>query len=174
MTTFAILGTGESFSQELADFVRGKCGAIAVSDNYKLAPWADGLVSSDGLWWKCNPQALQFAGRKFCSVAIGHKSVEVLKPDGPYSPASNSGLRGMVVAEKIFGATRLLLLGFDMRGSHYFGPHPEPLNNTSPERFKVHMGQFRRWNGCQVLNCTKGSALQCFPFMDIREALLLP
>lgn len=49
---FAVLASGESMNQALADSVRGKCKVIAVSDTWRLAPWADALVSSDAGWWR--------------------------------------------------------------------------------------------------------------------------
>lgn len=58
-----ILATGPSMSQAVADSARGFGTVIAVSDAYRLAPWADCLVSADTAWWKHhNPD---FAGPKF-------------------------------------------------------------------------------------------------------------
>lgn len=155
-------------SQELADVVRGKCSAVAVSDGYKLAPWADAMVSNDAAWWTAHPEALEFAGRKFCTAHV--QGTERLRTSAPFMYGVNSGLQGMRVAE-LLGATLIALLGFDMRGSHYFGPHPAPLRNTSPDRFRIHIRQFDHWRGCRVVNCTPGSALTRFPFADINEIL---
>jgi hypothetical protein len=165
MTTFVVLGSGPSMSQELADYVRGKCHAVAVSDCYRLAPWADALVSNDRVWWATHPQALDFAGRKFCGGVF--KGTAKLPAEIGFPSDCNSGLQGMRVAAML-GATRILLLGFDMKGSHYFGAHPAPLKNTTRARFKVHLRQFRRWRGSQaVINCTPGSALTQFPFSTV-------
>lgn len=169
MTTFAVLATGPSMSQALADYVRDKCRVMAVSNAYKLAPWADALVSNDSAWWREHKDAIQFAGRKFCGNS-GYQHLERLKADGDFGGGTNSGLQAMRAAQ-LMGATRILLLGFDMHGAHYFGLHPAPLRNTTRSRFKVHIMQFRKWKGCPVINCTPGSALKQFPFMDIREAL---
>lgn len=155
-------------NQSLADYVRDKCKVVAVSDAYKLAPWADALVSNDGNWWNHHKDAMNFAGRKFCGTH--YKQLERLIPDGSFGGGTNSGLQGMRAAQ-IMGATKILLLGFDMRGTHYFGKHPEPLRNTTANRFKVHIHQFSKWKGCLAINCTPNSALTRFPFMDIREAL---
>jgi hypothetical protein len=168
MTTFAVLATGPSMSQALADYVRDKCRVIAVSDAYKLAPWADALVSNDSAWWREHKDAMQFAGRRFCGTA--YQQLERIKPDGNYPSGCNSGLQGMRAAG-LLGATRILLLGFDMHGTHFFGLHPAPLRNTTANRFMVHIAQFRKWKGCPVINCTPASALKQFPFMDIRQAL---
>lgn len=170
MSMWAVLATGPSMSQEIADFVCGKCSVVAVSDAYKLAPWADALVSHDRAWWREYPEAMNFAGRKFCATDL--HGTEIIK--GPYIGSDiNSGLEGMRVAQML-GASLIILLGFDMsakRGAHYFGKHPAPLSNTKPERFKKQIEQFMKWKGCEVLNCTHGSALKHFPFADLYEVL---
>lgn len=157
-------------NQETADFIRGKCRAVAVSDAYKIAPWAEALVSNDAKWWSCNLDALKFAGRRFAYEQV--QGVEHLRATHDFRYGINSGLQGIRVAE-LLGATRILLLGFDMHGTHYFGPHTAPeLKNTDGNRFAIHLRQFLKWKGCQVVNCTPGSALTQFPMGDIREVLL--
>ena len=70
MTRWAILGTGPSMSQAVADEARSTVLHVAaVSNAYLLAPWADVLVSSDKQWWLAHPAAYEFAGRKFSVFA---------------------------------------------------------------------------------------------------------
>lgn len=171
---FAVLATGPSMSQAVADSVRHlRC--VAVSNAYQLAPWAEAMVSVDIAWWKHHPEALAFPGRKFCVGQV--EGTEQYKIPG----GSNSGLYGLHVAHML-GATRILLLGFDMHGTHYFGPHPKKrvenaghyeLKNTPPHRFEVFKRQFAYWKRCEVINCTPGSALDCYPKMDLADALRL-
>lgn len=168
MTTFAVLATGESMSQALADYVRGKCSVVAVSDAYKLAPWADALVSNDTSWWRVHHDALNFRGRKFCGAR--YTGTERIPAVAPFLVGINSGLQGMRVAQML-GATRILLLGFDMHGTHFFGSHPSPLSNTTAAKFRGHIRQFANWSGCEVINCTPGSALKRFPFSTIEVEL---
>lgn len=174
MNVFVILATGPSLSQDDVDYVRGKAHVIAVSDAYTIAPWADCLVSNDHKWWVCHPRALQFAGRKFCYEQV--QGVEQIKGRHNFRYGLNSGLRACQVAYDVFGATRILLLGFDLHsrnGAHFFGPHAHPkLKNSTPERQAIHVKQFQHWDGCQITNCTPGSALTQFPIVDIREVLL--
>lgn len=156
-------------SKEIADYVHGKCSAVAVNDAFRLAPWAEALVGNDRAWWSLYPEALKFAGRKFAGTQVQH--VERLPPTMEFPAGTNSGLQGMRVA-RMLGAKRILLLGFDMRGTHYFGKHPPQLKNTTPDRFAKFLEQFALWHGgCEVINCTAGSALKRFPFMDLCEAL---
>lgn len=168
MTTFAVLATGPSMSQEVARRVMNRCSVIAVSDAFRLAPWADALASQDKAWWKHNPDAMDFAGRKFCGVP----DVQGVERFEGIPSSSNSGLLGLHVALKL-GATRILLLGYDMHGAHYFGPHAAPLKNTTPQRFSVFQAQFRRFQprGVKILNCTPGSQLQAYPMADLEASL---
>ncbi len=99
------------------------------------------------------------------------KGTEKFDQVNEFPAGSNSGYQGMRAA-RLLGAKRILLLGFDMRGAHFFGKHPAPLRNTTPQRFRIHVAQFKRWRGgCEVLNCTAGSALTQFPFADLRSVL---
>jgi hypothetical protein len=164
--TFAVLATGPSITQEIADYAR-KFRAVAVSDAYRLAPWADAVVSHDPRWWAHHVDALRFEGRKFC--ASFHPGTETIPRNTRFAPDCNSGLDAMRVAHEVFGASRLLLIGFDMHGSHFFGSHPTGLQNTPSHRFASHIRQFQAWNGCAVVNCTPGSALTQFPFIPIEE-----
>jgi len=88
----------------------------------------------------------------------------------------NSGFQAMNLAVKQ-GATRLLLLGFDFRGAHWFGQHPAGLGNPSDSTMQ-------RWVACmetaakqlsdrgvEVVNCSRDSALTCFPRRNIRACL---
>lgn len=170
---FVVLATGPSLTADQVEHVRqahveGRCKAVAVSNAYQLAPWADALVSNDRNWWNVHPDAVNFAGKKFAGVAM-HR-IQELPASGGYVSGTNSGLQGMRVAQML-GATKILLLGFDMHGDHYFGKHPHPLRNTAPARFLSFIKQFDGWRGCAVVNCTPGSALQRFPMSTIEQEL---
>lgn len=161
-----ILATGPSLRSEEVGTVRGRCSVIAVSNAYVLAPWANALVSNDRKWWEHNPSAFDFVGRKFCSHEL--RGVEQFREHVPLG--RNSGLMAMCVARKL-GAKKLVLLGFDLRGEHFFGRHPEPLKNTTENIFKTHIRQFDGFSGCDVVNCTPGSALQRFRFSTLEKEL---
>jgi hypothetical protein len=168
MTTFAVLGSGPSMCQEIADSVRGRCRVVAVSDTFRLAPWADALVSHDRNWWLTYPEADRFQGRKFCGWEC--RGTELLSFDVRLGTALNSGLQGMRVAAML-GATKILLLGFDMHGSHFFGEHPKALASTTPKRMTEHIKQFDKWYGPEVVNCTPYSALTRFRSSSVDREL---
>lgn len=169
--TFAILCTGPSMSQAVADSVR-HLRVIAVNSSYTLAPWAEALAANDSRWWTQNPAALKFAGRKFS--AAQQWGLERINPDGLIGTNSCSGVLALELAKRL-GAKRILLLGADFHGSHFFGKYEGRLNNTTPERREVHRKQFRCWRDANVrvsvLNCTPGSALDVFAKVPLAEAL---
>jgi hypothetical protein len=167
---FAILCTGPSMSQAVADAVR-HLPVVAVNGAYELAPWADALAANDTSWWAKNPQAKDFPGRKFSANRI--KGVERI--ESPYvGTPSASGVLALEAA-KVMGATTVLLLGVDFHGSHYFGDYTNGLRNTTDERRLIHAKQFAKWgkaNKCvAVLNVTPGSRLECFPKARLEDVL---
>lgn len=169
---FAVLATGPSMSQQLADSLRGRCKVVAVSDAYRLAPWADALVSTDYAWWRVHSRALLFPGRKF-GVIPSFRTLEGVE-SLPVETGTNSGLLGIMAAVKL-GATRVLLCGFDMHspGKHFFGKHPEPLRSTPPARMEVFKKQFAAYRprGVEIINCTPGSALNCYPRAELENCI---
>lgn len=177
MKTAVILATGPSMSAQLANSVHRKGTiVIAVSDAYRLAPWADALVSQDLAWWNFHKEALDFAGRKFRGPDVrGTKlpGVEIVEPGGIVASGTNSALLATHVAVTFYEAEKVLLLGVHMSGGHFFGQHPAPLKNTTPARFEVMKNQFERYKprGVKIFNCTPGSELKAYPFRDLCDAL---
>lgn len=165
-----LLGPGPSMNRDLAERVRGN-RVCAVSNAYELAPWADVLVANDIKWWKNHPQAHQFAGRKFTANQIS--GVERAKPN-TFGSLSNSGVLGLDVLRNL-GATRVVMLGFDMHGTHFFGPYTNGCTNTSDKRREVHKQQFAQWAkknpSVEVVNATEGTHLKCFPIVRLDEVL---
>lgn len=165
MGTWAILATGPSMSQALADSVRGRCRVVAVSDSWQLAPWADALASVDAKWWR--EKSPGFNGPKFTLGKF--PDIEQLTD---LAMGSNSGLLGIHVAVKL-GATKVLLLGFDLQGTHYFGPHTGNLKNSSPTRVAAFQQQFANYKPrhVEILNCNPNSKLKCYPMARLEEHL---
>lgn len=161
MIEIDLLGPGPSASAGLAEHLRGRRVGV-VSNAYELAPWAEFLAANDRQWWDKYPAARQFVGAKYSSHRIG--GVNLL---AGAATNWNSGVLALAVAVHL-GARLIRLHGFDMHGTHFFGPYANGLANTAPARREVHKRQFELWAQMHpqvvVLNCTAGSALQCFPF----------
>jgi len=186
--TTIILATGPSLSSAQLQRVHAahqqkRAAVTVVNDAFKLAPWADLLYAADAAWWRVNEQeALAFAGRKAsCDQQVPYRAVERLKQTGleGYDPApghvrtgGNGGYQALHLAISE-GAERVLLLGFDMKGSHFFGRHAPPLRNTDPATFERWIVRFAalKGRGAEIINCTPGSLLTCFPQQDLENAL---
>lgn len=162
MKTWAVLATGPSMTAAIAARAQGAMPVVAVSDAYELAPEARAVASTDSAWWAEHPVALHHPGRKFCAAPSFQPVAGVERL--PVTSHTNSGLLGVMVAIKL-GAKRVLLLGFDMHGEHYFGRHAAPLKNTTEMRFAQFKRQFAAYRplGVEIINCTPGSELSCYP-----------
>lgn len=168
---WALLAPGPSATAEDAERVRDAGIPLGVvSSAYPLAPWADFIAATDGAWWRRYPDALALPGAKYTMHNVRH--VERVKVPGYVSV--NSGVLALECAKRA-GATRILLVGFDMHGSHFFGEYRNGLSNTSEAKRRMHLSQYAKWakaNRCiEILNCTEGRALKCFPMARLDEYL---
>lgn len=173
---WAVLASGQSLTAVDVSLVKHAretgllAGVAAVSNvGIDLAPWADCLVSHDSAWWSAHPAAFDFKG-----VLVGGNSKV---RGGTQFKASingcNSGLMAMEYVRKAHKAKLILILGFDMHGTHYFGKHTNPrLKQTSHRRFREHIAQFNSWHSAEVINCTPKSALKKFPCRPLTECLI--
>ncbi len=94
---------------------------------------------------------------------------------------SNSGYQAIGLAVHL-GVKRIILLGYDMKFGpegqvHHHGDHPKGMNNPAAglfsawiERFKTIVPDLER-AGVEIINCTPGSALKCFPAAKLEEVL---
>lgn len=179
--TVVCLGGGPSLTQADVDRVRGKARVIAINDAYRLAPWAEVLFACDGKWWHWHHGVPGFAGLKYAvqSAAARWPGVHVLQKTGSHGlevhptglrTGHNSGYQAINLAFH-FGAHRIVLLGYDMQGGHWFGRHPD---NSAPP-FALCLRKFAtlaeplRARGIEVLNCTRRTALTAFPCRPLEE-----
>lgn len=170
MTTWALLAPGPSASAELAERLRGLPLGV-IGNAYELAPWADFLAATDASWWRKHPEAAKFQGAHYSMLPT--KDAEQIRI--PYfGQVCNSGVLGLEVAKRK-GATKILLCGFDMHGSHFFGQYTNGLRNTAPQQRAQHHKQFLAWKRSNpkvsVINVTEGSSLKCFPMARLESEL---
>lgn len=166
MTEWALLAPGPS-APELVSKISPDVRLCVINNAFELVPKADFLVASDRGWWMKNPEAMDFPAKR-CSNFPDLPGVEYLRiPQG-----LNSGVLGLKVAARE-GATKIRLYGFDMHGSHFFGKYENGLRNTTSDRRAVFHKQYAEWAksnpNIEVINCTPGSALKCFPFEVIQN-----
>ena len=168
----------------------GKCRVLVINDNYRLAPWADALYACDPEWWEHHNGCPAFRGQKWTQSKEAAEKFNLHwipgspKPGLSLDPACvHNGMNGGYQALNLavhFGATRILLLGFDMkRGDdnrrHWFGDHPGAMNKDSPYRawrdaFDTTPADLKK-AGVQVINCSRDTALTCFPRAALEEVL---
>lgn len=185
--TVCVMASGESLTHEDADAVRAAgIPCVAINNTFRRAPWSWALYAADTAWWKHedNLDAHGFDGLKISVEKIN--GVHQLQNSGTTgfdpNPSSlrtggNGGYQGVHLMAHT-GASRILLLGFDMRGtSHWHGMHPAPLRNTDPEHYPAWIERFKaldaalKARGIEVINCTPGSALNVFPMASLADCL---
>ncbi len=188
-----VAATGPSLTPEVAEQCRGQ-RVVAVNDAYRLLPFADVLYGGDREWWDVHEGCPDYQGEKWtahdprhndkteCSQRWGLRVIAGMDREGfSTDPArihygGNSGFQAINLA-LLFGARRICLVGFDMRTTprrHFFGDHPPELKNSAKyEYFIPAYNAAARIvpEGLEILNCTPGSALRCFPSMDLEDAL---
>ena len=185
--TVVCLGGGPSLTAEDVAAVRSRAVVVAINDVYKLAPWAEVLYAADAKWWKWHHGAPSFPGMKFTlqPEAARWPGVQVLQNTGERGletaptglrTGRNSGYQAINLAVHL-GATRVLLLGYDMgpdgTKTHWFGDHPD----KAPSPYAVFLERFGdlvvplRQVGVEVINCSRRTALTTFPRLTLEEAL---
>lgn len=188
-----VAATGPSLSSEVAERCKGY-NVVAVNDAYKLFPFARMLYAADDEWWKLHKGCPEFTGEKWstCHDLYKNSAAELyglrLIPSvrraqgfsfvpGIIHLGGNSGFQAVNLALQK-GATIVVLVGFDMQGSHFFGDHPPmgrrmPSNGKGFIRWRKHFGIAADMLPAdrKIINATPDSALTCFPKMTLEEAL---
>lgn len=154
------------------------------------APWAAMLYGADAGWWRHHAQhALKFPGLKVtigdsCEfkavLALRNTGVDGFDPDPSCLRTGGSSAHQAAHLAAHAGAARILLCGVDCHtrnGSHHHGDHPIGLRNpcaaslgTWIDRWEI-LGRELAKRGIEVINCSAGSAVRCFPQRSIEEVL---
>ena len=196
--TVAILATGPSLTQADVDAVRGRARVIAVNDSYRLAPWADAIYACDVRWWMWQYELHRAEITAFAGLRFGMQTERVNREGRPewgvtwlknagvtglelelgsLKNGRNSGYQAINLAAQC-GASRIMLLGFDMSlghggKAHWFGSHPYggPPKLTKFRLYFPSIAPPLKALGIEVLNCSRRSALTCFPKVALERAL---
>lgn len=190
--TAIVLASGPSLCAEDVDWCRGRAKVIAVKDAIRLAPWADvlyGCGADASRWWQHHGDSLaDYAGLRFTLDPAAAKWATVLQNAGESGlernptalrTGKNSSYQAINLAVHL-GAVRILLLGLDMSQSphgqkYFFGDRPHPMQRPSP--FDACLALFQTIVaplaalGVTVINCSRQTALTCFPRMSLQAAL---
>ena len=170
---------------------RGSIRLIVTNTSWRDLPQADILWGCDTQWWKlyANEVLASFPGEKWTRSqeaaarwglthipSYGKPGLTTLP--GAIHEGGNSGYQAINLAY-VLGARRILLAGYDMQRTngmaHHHGEHPQPLSRSHPfaswiPRF-IPLAQDLAAQGVEVLNCTRATALTCFPRADLAASL---
>jgi hypothetical protein len=150
--------------------------------------WASELAKYPAQKWTTNKAAAE----KFGLNWIRERDERGLSANPSYVHHGHGSGYTMVNLAYLMGADRIVLLGYDCKyaadysakdlypGStprHYFGEYPSALLHwpiTSVKR-GVHVEMLKLWKSVadqgavEIVNCTPGSAIDCFPRADIES-----
>lgn len=193
-----VLASGPSLTRDVVEKVRGR-HTIVVNSSCLLAPWAEVLYFTDSSWYEAHREIVAgWPGLVICMSATAKREFpdKVLRIKGQGDPAfapsrfpppgspvvlqgRSSGHTAVSLAVAL-GAAPVAMLGFDMREvegrEHCHDDYRDFVRERSgyAEDF---VPAFKGWNtaslraGCQILNCTPGSAVTEFPFAEIDSLL---
>lgn len=172
----------------------GMARVIVVNESWRRVPDADVLYAHDVRYWQQRIDEIRAGFRGECwtqslsaAKRYGLRPIKSYNRDGlTKSPTAihnggNSGY-GAINLAYLFGARRILLVGFDMQRtdgrSHWHGDHAPPLSQGQP--FAQWLPRFKRLAadlkaaGVAAINCSPTSALDCFPVVPIEAAIGQP
>jgi hypothetical protein len=183
MTTIIIAASGPSLTRDDLELCRGH-EVMAVNNAWQLCPWASHLYAGDSWWWKhYNPDfngyrwtMSQMAYRKFGATWMQPvQAYGLVSTPGQIAHGYNSGYQAINTAYHL-GASRLILLGFDMMpdgyNKHFHGDHVG-LCNPEKKDFQRWIEAFDRMDtlGMEIINCSRRTALTCFERASLEDAL---
>lgn len=193
----AIIASGPSVKKTDVETLRDRINVMAIKVNVDLAPWSDVVYGCDGHWWIHRNGLPKFKGIKLTygvDASDQFKDVhridierrpgsDVILTDKPARTGSggNSGFQALNLCVQ-FGATGILLIGFDMRSDgnspHWYKRNEWPGASNPIEH------NYARWRlafeasvprlqelGVDVVNCSDNSTLQCYRKASVEEAL---
>ena len=181
--TVVCAASGPSLTQSDVDSVRGRARLMVANATFKLAPWADVLYAADGRFWRTYMAEIQRLGvtsELWSMSQEAHREFGVhhikRQQGSGYAIAKNSITTGgnsgyqIVHLAALWGARRIVLLGFDMQRtggkSHHHGDHAGGLPNGRNFAFWVSrfapLARDLKKRGVEVLNCSRETALKCF------------
>ena len=193
--TAVILASGPSLREFIdgGSVLRGPVRTIAVNSTVFAAPAADVAFGVDFMWWKVHHQAVRKTSPAQCwtvdKSAAERFGLHFVRPantgglhETRVNTNGNSGAAAINLAV-LFGARRILLLGFDMKQGpngekHHHPDHPKPCAQGAVfsdwlYRFDA-LARGCESKGVEVINCSAATALTCFPRMSLDEALACP
>lgn len=191
----AVVASGPSTKKNNLGQLNGRMRVIAIKENVELCPFADVVYGCDAAWWKNSHGLKNYSGLKISfarqELAPSYPDIRFIEIEkdvdrfiwdkpGVVGSGGNSGFQAVNLALS-FGATRIMLIGFDMHdrsGVHWFG-RARGVGRNNPDE-----NNFRRWRrafeqsaallkslGVDVVNTSQISALKCFRQASVEQTL---
>lgn len=188
------IASGPSLTQEQIDLcvaARPDWHVLVVNTTWERVPTADVLYAVDQSWWdlylpsvRARFQGECWTGSRLVAHQAGIHFIKVRgtpglsKEPGTVSSGGNSGYQAIGLAVH-FGARELVLVGYDMQRTygmkHWHGDHPPPLAQEIPvegwRRSFDSLAVDLTAAGVRVTNCTRETALECFPRGELQQCL---
>lgn len=193
--TVFCLASGPSLTAEICEKVRDR-RRIVVNSTCMLAPDADALFFTDSSWYEQRREIVRdFPGEVMSMSRTAKREMpdkvkrvkgegdpafppDFRRPGGVIQQGRSSGHTAVSLAIAL-GASRVVLLGYDMRvvgGREHH--HTEYAGERDLDQYqREFVPAFAGWNaaacaaGVEVLNATEGSAVREFPTIAFDEAL---
>lgn len=188
--TVACIASGPSLTPEDCEAVRAAgLPTIVTNTTFRLCPWADVLMGFDSAWWREYGRGKPSDGgpsvedvftgdRLTCSMIGNTLGIPTLYQQNWVRGYGNSGTAAISLAV-VCGAVKVVLLGYDCQKTggltHWHGAHPKPLGNAKsmpawPRKF-AQVAAFAASKKVPVINCSRETALKCFPRSELLEEL---
>lgn len=186
--TVVCIATGASLTQQDVNYIKGSFDVIAIKEAIMLAPWATYMYACDDDYWLNHGLKHKFKGRKYSIKTPSLDGLDIIQL--PYelgavwgdrktiATGGNSGFQAIGLAH-ILGYRRVLLLGYDMQSkdnqTHFWDG--VSWRSFRPHNYKGWLQHFKNAAplikncGIEVINCTRDTALDCFPKMSIQDAV---
>lgn len=162
---------------------------LVINDTWLLAPWARAMYACDGRWWDAwaHETAEGFQGERWTqdeasATRYGLRYIASVDCAGLGTDClhqgRNSGYQAINLAY-LWGYRTVYLLGYDMsadRGrTHFFGTHARGTLLDAPGGYEQYLDAFAQMRpqdfGLTVINCSRRTALECFPREPLEDVL---
>lgn len=191
--TAVVLASGWSLTEDQVRHVENReVKTIAVNSTHEMMTIPDVVYAGDYLFWKVNHRKVGLGMAHEPSLwtqdSTAAQRYHLNRVKGVNKQGlgrtlihtnGNSGAQAINLAY-LFGACRILLLGFDMQPGpngerHWHPDHNAPMVQAQTFGEWIHKMEFLARDlkaaGCEVINCTTRTVLTCFPISTIEKEL---
>lgn len=182
-----IVASGQSAGDAHIGLAKGKAHVLTINESWRLAPWADALYACDGSFWRRRRQALDFCGLRITQdagvaarfglhrVELARKQDRILtETKGLLGWGGHGGFHALNLAVQA-GSKQIVLVGYDLTGSHWHGRHEFGLQNPREAMLRAWAKTLDEQAGdlvslgVEVLNASPISALEAYRNVSLED-----